>query len=282
MRAPDEYFKTARLLVLLAMSGTACADEITDRVRAAMTAAAPELHTKLLADGGIEVSGPNGQMTMYTDNVRQQCSGYPDLCDDQIKTYVSAIATLVKEGASSLTLSESNVYPVIRSGAALNGLSEAMHKAPEKTPIARAFTSDSVVLYAIDSPKAIRFATPKDLEHQGLTQERLETLAVANARRLDPVKISTFEEGVFAVVTKDGYATSRLFDPGFPEALERAAGGPVVVAVPTRDWIIAAKAGDAPTLARLKDLAGRMFRGEAYAVTPKLVTWDGKNWQEVP
>ena len=31
-----------------------------------------------------------------------------------------------------------------------------------------------------------------------------------------------------------------------------------------------------------RDLAARVFRREAYAVTPKLVKWNGKSWQEVP
>jgi hypothetical protein len=55
-----------------------------------------------------------------------------------------------------------------------------------------------------------------------------------------------------------------------------------VVAVPTRDWIVAANAGDAAAVTKLKDLAARVFRGKAYAVTPKLVKWDGKTWEEVP
>jgi uncharacterized protein YtpQ (UPF0354 family) len=140
------------------------------------------------------------------------------------------------------------------------------------------------VIYATDSPEAIRFATAKDLERQGLSEERLQALAAANVKRLDPVKISVLpnSNGLVAAITQDTYATGRLFDPIFVQELEHAVGGPVVVAVPTRDWIVAADGGDAAALARLKDLAARVSRGEAYSVSPKPVKCDGKTWQELP
>jgi hypothetical protein len=72
----------------------------------------------------------------------------------------------------------------------LQNLRELNHQEPEKVPISRPFTSDSTVLYAIDSSKAMRFATGKDLARQGLSEERLQAIAVANASRLKPVKIS--------------------------------------------------------------------------------------------
>jgi len=270
------------LVVLLTVSCGAFAEPVTDRVRAAIAAASPESHTELRSDGGIEVTGPNGKMTMYTDNVQTVCDQHPDQCDDTIKRFVSALTSVTE--SLSFVLTESNVFPVIRSGAMLKNLSELVHQEPGKTPISRPFTSDSVVLYAIDSPKAIRFAAGKDLERQGLSEERLQAIAVGNIKRLEPMNITVLpnSNGLVAAITRDSYATSRLFDLTFVQELERAVGGPVVVAVPTRDWIVAANAGDAAAVAKLKDLAARVFRGEAYAVTPKLVKWDGKTWQEVP
>jgi hypothetical protein len=189
------------LVVLLTVSCGAFAEPVTDRVRAAIAAASPESHTELRSDGGIEVTGPNGKMTMYTDNVQTVCDRYLDQCDDTIKRFVAAL-TSVKE-SSSFALTESNVFPVIRSGAMLKNLSELTHQGPGKTPISRSFTSDSVVLYAIDSPKAIRFAAGKDLERQGLSEERLQAIAVANVKRLDPVKITVLpnSNGLVAAIT---------------------------------------------------------------------------------
>lgn len=282
MDSREQCCKAACLLILLTLSRSAFAEPVTDRVRAAIAAASPGSRTELLADGGIEVTGPTGKMTMYPDNVQKECDRYPDHCDDIIKKFVSAL-TSVNE-TSKFELTESNVYPVIRPDALLKNLRELVHQDPDKIPISRAFTSDSVVVFAIDSPKVVRFATAKDLKRQGLSEERLQAIALDNVRHLDPVKISVLpnSNGLVAAITQDTYATSRLFDATFVQELEHAVGGPVVVAVPTRDWIIAANAGDAAALAKLKDLAARVFRGEAYSVSPKLVKWDGKTWQEVP
>jgi hypothetical protein len=52
-------------------------------------------------------------------------------CDDIIKRFVSAI-TSVNEG-SRFALTESNVYPVIRSDGLLKNLRELMHQEPEKS-----------------------------------------------------------------------------------------------------------------------------------------------------
>jgi uncharacterized protein YtpQ (UPF0354 family) len=128
--------------------------------------------------------------SLYTQtNVQKECEQHADQCSDTIQKFVSAAISAATE-TPDLTLSESNVYPVIRSIGLLQNLRELNHQEPEKVPISRPFTSDSTVLYAIDSSKAMRFATGKDLARQGLSEERLQAIAVANASRLKPVKIS--------------------------------------------------------------------------------------------
>jgi uncharacterized protein YtpQ (UPF0354 family) len=88
-------------------------------------------------------------------------------------------------------------------------------------------------------------------------------------------------DGLFAAITQDGYGTSRLFDPQFVQALERKAGGSVVVAAPTRDWILMARADDSTAVLKLRDLAKKVFRGESYSVSPALLRWNGKAWDEI-
>jgi len=88
--------------------------------------------------------------------------------------------------------------------------------------------------------------------------------------------------GLWAGIAHDGYGTSRLFDPKLWEALEAQAGGPVAVALPTRDWLLAARLDDAQAIARLRTIAARIVAGEPTAVTAALVRRDGESWIEVP
>jgi uncharacterized protein YtpQ (UPF0354 family) len=155
----------------------------------------------------------------------------------------------------------------------LKTLSEANLIERAKIPVSHPFTGDSAVLYAMDCPRTIRFASAEDIEKRGLSEECLQAIAMSNAARLDAVKITVVPNGngLLAAITQGG----------FVQALERMAGGPVVVAVPTRDWTLAAKADDAAAVHALRNLAGRVFHGEPYSVTASLVHLDGKAWQEV-
>jgi len=77
-------------------------------------------------------------------------------------------------------------------------------------------------------------------------------------------------------------ATSRLFDSKFWDALETKAGGPAAVALPTRDWLLAARLDDPEATARLRTVAARIVAGEPTAVTSALVRRNGQSWTEVP
>jgi uncharacterized protein YtpQ (UPF0354 family) len=275
--------KTALLFLVLGLTQAVFAATVAERLRDAIAHTAPQLQPKLHGDGGIEIHGPNGTGTVYADNVEKVCEQHADQCEDAIQKFAGTIAAAVTE-APSIVPTDSNIYPVIRSADSLRSLENANHHAPDMTPISHPFTADSVVLYAVDSSMAMRFAVGEDLKKRGFSQERLQAMAAANAARLAPPKVSVLpnSNGLIAAIAQDGYGTSRLFDTNFVQTLEHAAGGPVVVAVPTRDWVLAAKADDAQAVARLRDLAGKIFRGESYAVTPGLVRWDGKAWQPLP
>jgi uncharacterized protein YtpQ (UPF0354 family) len=264
----------------IALSGVqpALAGGISERLRDAIAAAAPNLHPEAHDDGSIHLKGSHGDSTVYADNVQAFCGAHPEGCDEAIRRFAMVVASMVNND-QVVALTTSNVYPVVRSAGMLKDL--ANHLDAKKLPISRPFTGDSAVLYAVDSPKAIRYANAEDLETHGLSEDRLQVIATANATHLEPAKMSVLRDGLFAAITQDGYGTSRLFDPQFVQALERKAGGSVVVAAPTRDWILMARADDSTAVLKLRDLAKKVFRGESYSVSPALLRWNGKAWDEI-
>ena len=52
----------------------------------------------------------------------------------------------------------------------------------------RPYISGGVLLYAIDTPRAVRFVSASDLEHSGLTIDALDELALSHVSRLRPLK----------------------------------------------------------------------------------------------
>lgn len=270
--------------LLLALADPVFAATIVERLRDAFARTAPQLRPELHGDDGVVLHMPKGgTVTVYADAVEAECSHNADQCDQAIDKFSATTASVVTQ-ERDVALTESNVYPVVRSAQMLNSLGDPSRLGPDKGAISRPFSTDSIVLYAVDSPNALRFAVGMDLKKQGLSEERLQAIAKANVGRLPPVKVSVMpnSNGLVAALTQDGYGTSRLFDVNFVQLLERTAGGPVIVAVPTRDWILAVKADDPAAVARLRDVAGRIFRGERYAVTADLIRWDGNAWQVVP
>jgi uncharacterized protein YtpQ (UPF0354 family) len=263
------------LLLLLGFTQAVTAATIPERVRDAIAKIAPELHPELHMNGGIEIhSAPGGGGTVYADNVEKECAQQPEQCDNAIQEFATRITSSLTE-VKDLVPAETNVFPVVRAAQLTRSIPDAL---------SQPFTSDSVVLYAIDTPSAMRFASGSDLKKQGIALERLQAMAMANVAHLKPVEVSVMpnSNGLVAMIVRDGYATSRLFDPEFLKMLEKTAGGPVVVAVPTRDWILAVKAGDAAAVQKLRGIAARIFHGEPYSVTADLIRWDGKVWQPVP
>jgi uncharacterized protein YtpQ (UPF0354 family) len=122
-----------------------------------------------------------------------------------------------------------------------------------------------------------------DLKHSGLTIEDLDRIALAHVARLAPPKLEQMRGApwLWASISNDGYGTSRLFDPKFWDTLETRAGGPVAVALPTRDWLLAARLDDPTAIAQLRGVAARIVAGEPTAVTSALVRRDGQSWVEV-
>jgi uncharacterized protein YtpQ (UPF0354 family) len=150
--------------------------------------------------------------------------------------------------------------------------------------VSRPYISGAVLLYAIDTPRAIRFVNASDLEHSGLTLDALDKIALSHVSRLAPLTFSQMNgaPGLWAGIASDGYGTSRLFDPKFGDTLEARAGGPVAVALPTRDWLLAARLDNPQAIAKLRAVAARIVAGEPTAVTSALVRRNGQSWTEVP
>ena len=263
------------LFLLLGLTQAATGATIPERVRDAIAKIAPQLHPELHKNGGIEIHGvSSGDVTVYADNVEKACAQQPEQCDTAIQEFATQFTSSLAEMKDLVSVG-TNVFPVVRPAQLTRSIPDVL---------SQPFTSDSVVLYAIDTPSAMRFASGADLKKQGIALERLQAMAMANVAHLKPVEVSVRpnSNGLVAMIVQDGYATSRLFDPEFLETLEKTAGGPVVVAVPTRDWILAVKADDAAAVQKLRGIAARIFHGEPYSVTADLIRWDGKVWQTVP
>ena len=273
----------AVLVVALALHSSAVrADAFAERVRAAFSEEAPELRPTIRADDEIGLAVQKGEASVFLDNIRLACTTRPADCDADIKSFVRRIATMTSDKTSA-GISSTNVFPVLRAEGLLRSTGQVAGNDPKSQITSRSFVSGTVLLYVLDTPEAFRFVKAEDLDVASLSLERLHSLAVGNVARLERLKVEPLRgaPGIIVATARDGLGTSRVLEPGFWQQLERVAGGPVAVATPTRDWFLAARLDDPSALSTLRILAGRVFRGEPYSVSPTLFRRDGAAWREV-
>ena len=270
-------------LLALALHGIpAFADSLTDRVLAAFNQQDPKLQATAKSDDEIHLTTSIGPLTVYLDRVRGECRKRPDDCGATVAQLVTAtLAT--SSSPDSMKFDPEQLYPVVRPLTGLQAMQATIGGDITRLFVSRPYISGAVLLYAIDTPTAVRFVNASDLKHSGLTIEDLDRIALAHVARLAPPKLEQMRgaPGLWASISNDGYGTSRLFDPKFWDTLETRAGGPVAVALPTRDWLLAARLDDPTAIAQLRGVAARIVAGEPTAVTSALVRRDGQSWVEV-
>jgi uncharacterized protein YtpQ (UPF0354 family) len=274
----------------LALRGVcAFADSFTDRITAAFNQKNPQLQATAKADNEIHLTTPIGPITVFLDRVRGECQKRPETCDAAVEYLVTA-TTETSASAEAMKLNTENIYPVVRptntlqAMQAMQAMQATIGAEAARTFVSRPYISGAVLVYAIDTPRAIRFVNASDLEHSGLTIDALDKIAFSHVSRLAPLQFSQMSgaPGLWAGIASDGYGTSRLFDPKFWDTLEAQAGGPVAVALPTRDWLLAARLDNPQAIAKLRTVAARIVAGEPTAVTSALVRRNGQSWIEVP
>jgi uncharacterized protein YtpQ (UPF0354 family) len=247
------------LIVFLLTAGTCRADALIDKVLQAVRAQAPELHVTAKPDDELVITGGKSPLTLYLSNIRTACAARPEHCDEEVASFVRR-ATSVNSTES--TFVPEKVYPVLRSAGFGKRTSEAFTDA-DKRLVALPFIDAIEVLFVIDGDKAMRYVGYGEMVGGGLTESVLLELASRNAARLPQLRYEALKgvPGVYFMPANDGLGTSRAFDSALWDKVEATAGGPVAVAMPTRDWVLFARADQPEPLGQLRKVAGRNVRG---------------------
>lgn len=259
------------------------ADELADRVHARLIAESPSVLPSIRNLNEISVTGPQGEMSVFLDNVRAACVARPSECDAEINSFAKRIVSAIHNGTQTLPFVAEKVLPVLRHKEFVRSSQESIGGDRKKRLVTRAFLNGIEVMYVLDSPTSVSFLNFGDLESVGISPETLHELAVSNTRTLKPLPIEPLRDtmGVYFAIAVDGLGTSRIFDAQFWIRVETQVGGPAVIATPTRDWILAAKSSDVRAVNALRTIAGRIVRGEPYAVSDTPFIKDGQVWRRI-
>jgi uncharacterized protein YtpQ (UPF0354 family) len=260
--------------------GVCHADDFTEKVLQTFRTLTPEVRAIARSDDELQVTGPKGPLTAYLFNVRKACASDKDHCADEISSFVQRLASVASADPSAGAFVVEKVYAVLRNAGFAKRATEAF-KEPNKQLIVLPFVEGIEVLFVVDSEKAVRYVNRDDLVGAGLTEKALLELASRNAAHLPQVKYEPIKgiPGLYFMPAHDGLGTARAFDSALWEKLEAAAGGPVAMAVPTRDWVLFTRADQPEAVATLRTLAGRIAHGEPYPVSGAVLARDGNGWK---
>ncbi len=142
-------------------------------------------------------------------------------------------------------------------------------------------TRNIEVLFAQDSANAIRFVTRGEMAAANLTESTLFALARRNCAQLPAPEIIAVDglPDTVLIGAEIALNSAYLFDSALLAQIEKRLGGPLAMAVPTRDWVLLTRADKPERVAALRATVKVAAAREPYPVSDELMTWSGSAWQ---
>lgn len=209
----------------------------------------------------------------FLDNAYNQYLADPDARQEIIERHVASIAEYSNAPGP---LVAANIVPIIKDRAWLEETAATTAKLGEGKVAERVFDELNdvlVIVYAEDTPRNIRYFSPKDLAEAGIDRRQLRKLAVTNLRRILP-GIETQQGELFAMLTAGGnYEASLLLLDDLWSGDKLKVEGEFVVAVPSRDLLLVTGSRNAEGIARLRQIAEEIVAEGTYTLTSELFVY---------
>jgi len=257
------------------------ADDFTVKITGVFQKSAPNTKPVVQSDNEIEIQSANGPLIVQLDNIRATCNSKSGACDKEIKAFVDGTVAMAKAAKPAGPLDLKKVYVVLREAGFAKRSEKGFADDETRQLISRPFVDGIESVYVLDAPKAFRFVNRSDMKRAGLDVERLHEAARKNVVSMKAPEYGPVPEqpGVFLMVASDGLGTARIFDNGLWDRIEKEVGGPVVVAAPTRDWILFAKKDNQEAADALKEMVSRMAQNEPYPVSAVVFQRQDGSWR---
>jgi uncharacterized protein YtpQ (UPF0354 family) len=255
--------------------------EFTAEYAVVFGAAEPQARVEIVKDLELKATLPErGEFSLYLDNAYQAYRQQPDARRTVIARFVAAaLETIRWEDAP---IDAARVVPVVKDRAWVteaNKLVQAKGVKDASAYVVEDLNRELVVLYAEDSPRNIRYLTPKDVEKLAIRND-LRASALANLRRLLPNIEVHGGNGYYMVSAGGDYEASLLLVDSFWRDSRFKVKGDIVVAVPVRGSLLVTGADDRTGLAKTRDMARRIFTKQPYPLTQTLFVLRGGKFVE--
>jgi uncharacterized protein YtpQ (UPF0354 family) len=267
----------AAALVLAA--GVAHADALpprafTEQVARAALAAMPSTTVTVSGDLQFVVRYPNGaSATSDLGRAYRSYQAEPQHLDDIVQAQVAALIAAGRDANGVPKLDRTRIVPLIKNR---QWFEQVERRGREQTPpqdlVAEPLNSELVVVYAENRLGSLRILSSRDDVGD---RTRLRDVALANLGRLLPkIEIRPGADGVLLISAGGEFDASLLLADNLWSGGQIKVDGDIVVALPTKDVLIATGSRNAPGVARLRAAASKFTSGPE-ALTAALFVYRG-------
>lgn len=248
--------------------------QFTSEFVGALRQASPESKIEIVRDLQINIkSVAHGEQTAFLDNAYDQYKNNPATKSNIIQRFVASIVETLASSSESETVDRNRIVPVIKDKPWLAEIRRMLTERGAKELVENVYDElnpDLVIVYAEDSPKNIRYLTPKILEKAHIDRKELRALACENLKRILPKIEKHGTNGTYMITAGGDYETSLLLFESLWTDLEKEVHGEVVVAIPARDVLLVTGSENREGLEKMKKVMDQYSNQIAYKISSKL------------
>jgi uncharacterized protein YtpQ (UPF0354 family) len=219
------------------------------------------------------------EATAFLDNAYTEYSAHPEARAEVTDKYVQAFLE-PRNGAAPID--RRRIVPVVKDRSWLAEIRESLQARGAKQPwetVWEDLNEDLVILYAEDSPRNVKYLSPKSLIELGLRKDQLRSLAVSNLRKLLPEPQITAGPLISMVTAGGSYEASLLLFDDLWSGGRTAVDGELIVAVPSRDVLLFTGSKNQAGIARLREAATGVAHEASYRLTDRLFVYRAGRFQ---
>ena len=214
----------------------------------------PGAETEIVNDLEVKITFPDKkELTSFLDNAYADYKNAPQEIDSVLSSYAESIT--LSKNLENQKLEKEYIFPVIKDRKYIEQVEEMMKTSDKKGLVYEKLNDVLYVLYAFDTPKAIRFMTESDLADVGVKKQELRDLAKANLKKSIPNLQLRGDPRALSMLVADGMyeASFILFDKIWTKE-QFPVQGDIVVYIPSRDLVLITGSNDKDSLAKVHEI----------------------------
>ncbi|KZN52773.1 hypothetical protein N474_22650 [Pseudoalteromonas luteoviolacea CPMOR-2] len=240
----------------------------------------PTATAKVVGDLEVKIKLPNNdELTSFLDNAYAEYKNSPEDIDGVLTTYAESI--IFPDTLGKIKPNKSQIFPVIKDKHYVVQAEKMLENSGNKGLVYEKLNDILYVLYAFDTPKAIRFMTGSDLTDLALEKSELRSLSKTNLKSAHTNVRLEGDPASLSVLVADGTyeASFILFDDIWTKEQFPVMGN-IVVYIPTRDLVFVTGSEDKENLAKVQEIFFNQGSNWSHGISEVGFVRVNNSWQE--